>query len=362
MKKLVIIYLFISFISCQKESERLLNNCTTEKTSTANKINGGSILQTWLLFHGTHSFPDDIIKTIDLAQKTNANWVSLSPIIGIQDKSEQYPPFRYVFPVSAEVEKMKVIIPKMSNSGLHNIMLKPLTVFWLVNGSGFWGDFYVDTEEEWLEIESTYTELFYELAKLSEEFPEVKLLSIGNELKEFTKRRPQFFKTLIAKIKTDFPNLKLTYAANWDEYQSVSFWEDLDYIGVNPYFPLSDKKEPLLDEIKQALVPIENNLYTLSCTYNKPILFTEYGFRSSDYGLWESWRKEFYYDKAVNFDIQNNAYTAFYDAFWEEDWVAGGFFWEWKILLDRETNNPNGRGWYVNDKPVEKIIKEQYAK
>ena len=59
---------------------------------------------------------------------------------------------------------------------------------------GFWSDFYVETEEEWSEIERAYEELFYEFAKLSEEFPEVKLLAIGNELKEFTKRRPNFLK------------------------------------------------------------------------------------------------------------------------------------------------------------------------
>ena len=362
MKRLLIFCIAITFLSCEKDDDGLINECLNENIDTNSKINGGSILQTWLLFHGTYSFPEDIIYTIDLAEKTNANWVSLSPIIGIDDTWGHEPPYRYEFPVSAQVEKMKVIIPKISNSGLQNIMLKPLTAFWVVNGSGFWGDFYVDTEEEWLEVESAYGELFYEFAKLSEEFPEVKLLSIGNELKEFTKRRPQFFKSLSSRIRTDFPNLKLTYAANWDEYQSVSFWEDLDFIGVNPYFPLLNKRVPTFDEIKQAFAPIKNNLDDLSCTYGKPILFTEYGFRSSDYGLWESWLKEFYYDKAVNFEVQNNAYTAFYDTFWDEDWVAGGFFWEWKILLNREVNDPNDNGWYVNDKPVEKIIRERYSK
>ena len=250
----------------------------------------------------------------------------------------------------------------MVNSGFQNIMLKPLISFWSVADSDFWGDFYVETEEEWLEIERACTELFYEFAKLSEEFPEVKLLSVGNELKQFTQRRPQFFKALIIKIRTYFPNLELTYAANWDEYQSVSFWEDLDYIGVNPYFPLLSKKPPTLEEIKQAFKPIENNLRGFSCLYNKPILFPEYGFRSADYGLWESWNREFYQDKAVNFEVQNNAYIAFYDTFWHQDWLSGGFFWEWRVISNGVVNNPNGNAWYINDKPVEKIIKEQYAK
>ena len=362
MKRLFLFCTLITFLSCEKDNDDGLSRESCLNTiEIDNKINGGSILQTWILFDGAKP-TEDIIHTIDLAKKTNASWVSLSQIIGIEDISSQLLLYKYRFPVSAEVDKMKGVIPKMGNSSLHSIMLKPLTSFWEVDGSSFWGDFYVETEAEWLEVERAYTELFYEFAKLSEEFPEVKLLSIGTELKEFTKRRPQFFRALIAKIRTDFPNLKLTYAANWDEYQSVSFWKDLDYIGVNPYFPLLNEKNPTLNEIKTAFTPIKDNLSALSCTFGKPILFTEYGFRSSDYGLWESWLREFYYDKAVNFEIQNNAYTAFYNVFWDEDWVAGGFFWEWKILFNGEVNNPNGNGWYVNDKPIEKIIRERYSK
>lgn len=190
MKRLLIFWIAITFLSCEKDDQRLNNDCFAEKTSTANKINGGSILQTWI-FSSSNGKEETTI-----AQKTNANWISLSPIIGIEDISSQLLSYKYRFPVSAEVAKMKVIIPKMRNSGLHNIMLKPLTSFGYVavNGPGFWSDFYVETEEEWSEIERAYEELFYEFAKLSEEFPEVKLLAIGNELKEFTKRRPNFLK------------------------------------------------------------------------------------------------------------------------------------------------------------------------
>tara|TARA_B110000240_G_C13440378_1_gene427816 strand:- start:132 stop:1184 length:1053 start_codon:yes stop_codon:yes gene_type:complete len=350
MKKLLIFCIVITFLSCEKDDEGFTNDCNIDNINIDGKINGGSILQVGnLRIEG---------KTIDIVQKTNINWVVLSPLVQLEELCDNHP----CFDVNDEVELMKVVIPNIIQSGVNNIMLKPLTSFWVVNGSGFWGDFYVTTEDEWIPIERTYTELFYEFAKLSEEFPEVKLLSIGNELKEFTKRRPKFFKALIVKIRTDFPNLKLTYAANWDEYQSISFWEDLDYIGVNSYFPLINKETPTINEVKQALTPIKNDLNTLSCTNNKPILFTEYGYRSIDYAAWKAWLLGDITTANHNFEAQNNAYTAFYDTFWNENWVAGGFFWEWKIISNGEVNNPNGNGWYVNDKPVENIIKERYAK
>lgn len=355
MKKILIFCIAITFFSCEKDDEGItsIDDCFVEKTSIENKIKGGSVLQTW-------SFTDDGATT-GLVQETNASWVALSPVIDIRDISRRQLSYKYRFPISSEIDKMRDVIPNMLNNGVQSIMLKPLTSFYNIKNNDFWGDFYVDTEEEWLDIEKTYGELFYEFAKLSEEFSEVKLLSIGNELKEFTKRRPQFFKALIANLRKEFPNLKLTYAANWDEYQSVSFWEDLDYIGVNSYFPLVNKETPTINEVKQALIPIKNDLKTLSYENNKPILFTEYGYRSIDNTAWKAWQLGDVLNTNYNFEAQSNAYTAFYDTFWDEDWVSGGFFWEWKLLLDGEVNNPNENGWYVNDKPVEKIIKERYS-
>lgn len=350
MKK-IFICIFLLFFSCEKDNTIINSNCFVKKGN--HKINGGAILQTPNLVAD---------RTTNLAKKTNANWVSLSPILSIEDVSSQAFPYKYRFLVSDEVYKMKIIIPNIIKSNIRNIMIKPSTAFWKVNNSFFWGDFYVESEKEWKEIERAYEELFYELAKLSNEFPEVKLLSVGNELREFTKRRPNFFKKLILRIKQDFPNLKLTYSANWDEYKSVTFWDNLDYIGVNPYFPLVNKKTPTVSEVKQALTPIKKDLKDLSCRYEKPILFTEYGYRSIDYGTWKAWLLENITTKNYNFATQSNAYTAFYETFWDEDWVSGGFFWEWKIVFDRQKNNPKENGWYINDKPVEKIIKDRYSR
>jgi hypothetical protein len=363
MRKAFIFFVFVFFLSCQKNDNGLSDDCLNEKVDANNKIKGGSLLQTYSLFDSTVSLPEDIIKTTDLAQKTNANWVSLSPIICLQERGGNINGSPYSFRVSDEIDKMKVIIPKMENSGLQNIMLKPNTCFWEVNGSSFWGDFYVTNEQEWRYVEIAYEELVYEFAKLSIEFPNVKLLCVGNELKQFATRRPQFFKSLIAKIRTDFPVLKLTYAANWDEYQSIAFWGDLDYIGVNPYFSLVNKKTATVNEVEIAFLPIKSKLKELSCTYQKPILFTEYGFRSIDYATWQPWTLgDVQLDYKVNFAAQENAYAAFYNVFWEESWLAGGFFWEWDILSNGEINKENDNGWYVRDKPVEKIIKERYSR
>ena len=43
---------------------------------------------------------------------------------------------------------------------------------------------------------------------------------------------------------------KLTFGANWYlEYEDVTFWDDLDYIGIQAYFPLTKKENQGVDEL-----------------------------------------------------------------------------------------------------------------
>jgi hypothetical protein len=45
---------------------------------------------------------------------------------------------------------------------------------------------------------------------------------------------------------------KLTYAANWDDFDKVPFWNELDYIGIDAYFPLSNATTPSVLELNDA--------------------------------------------------------------------------------------------------------------
>jgi hypothetical protein len=45
---------------------------------------------------------------------------------------------------------------------------------------------------------------------------------------------------------------KLTYAANWDKYDQVSFWDELDFIEIQAYFPLTAQTSPTAEEIKKG--------------------------------------------------------------------------------------------------------------
>ncbi len=51
------------------------------------------------------------------------------------------------------------------------------------------------------------------------------------------------WRELIARARENFGG-ELTYAANFDQYEFVSFWERLDLVGINAYFPLTRRLLP----------------------------------------------------------------------------------------------------------------------
>lgn len=64
-------------------------------------------------------------------------------------------------------------------------------------------------------------------------------------LKKINERRTllhQHWDSLITETRENYSGL-ISYAANFDNYKEVAFWDKLDFIGINAYFPLRDSVE-----------------------------------------------------------------------------------------------------------------------
>lgn len=234
------------------------------------------------------------------------------------------------------------------------IMLKPQ--IWVWRGE-FTGLIEMKNEENWNNLENTYSEFILEYAKLAEE-TKVDIFCIGTELERFIDNRPEYWFTLIEKIKIIYKG-KLTYAANWNEYDRTPFWNQLDYIGVDAYFPVSQSKTPKLNECIEGWKNYKDSLKSASEKHSKPILFTEYGYRSVDYSGQEPWKSDRSMNQ-VNLEAQTNTTKALYQTFWNEDWFAGGFVWKWFHNHEHAGGNDNTR-FTPQNKPVEALIRKQYG-
>ena len=233
------------------------------------------------------------------------------------------------------------------------LMIKPQ--LWASRGL-YTGYIEMNSEESWKILEDSYEKFILEFAEIAQKI-NADILCIGTELEKFVTKRPTYWNQLIVKIKKIYKG-KLTYASNWDEFKRVPFWDKIDYIGVDAYFPLSDKKTPSVLDFEKGWKPHKDQIVKIQKKFNKPVLFTEYGYRSLDFNgkkPWESNRLE----GAVNLEAQKNATQAIFNQFWKESWFAGGFIWKWFHNHENVGGEKNNR-FTPQNKPTEALIKKLY--
>lgn len=233
------------------------------------------------------------------------------------------------------------------------IMIKPQ--IWVWNGE-FTGNIKMSSEVNWKAFEETYSKFILEYAGLAQE-TKAEIFCIGTELENFVKERPEYWQNLITEIRAVYKG-KLTYAANWDEFKRIPFWSAVDYIGVDAYFPVSDKQTPTIEECKAGWQKHKTLIKTLSETHKKPVIFTEYGYRSMDFTGKEPWESD-HTIKSLNFEGQANATQALFEEFWNEDWFAGGFVWKWYHSHDKVGGEKDNQ-FTPQNKPVEGVIQSYY--
>ena len=228
------------------------------------------------------------------------------------------------------------------------VMLKPH--LWIQHGM-YTGAFVLKTDNDWKLWEDSYRNYIVYFGNIADSM-KAEMFCIGVELGMAIKERPQFWVSLIDTLRTIYHG-KLTYAANWDDYQNFPFWEKLDYIGVDAYFPLDKNATPEINSLKKGWKRYSDDLERISNEKQLQVLFTEYGYRNVDYSTAEPWKEN---EGKQNDEAQSNAFEAFYQTFAEKKWFAGGFVWKW--YLD---NKPHHKiDFTPQDKTAATVIKKWY--
>ena len=125
-------------------------------------------------------------------------------------------------------------------------------------------------------------------------------VTAGESLAEVNARRrrlDQHWRRLIAEVRQVFTG-KLTYAANFDQYQQVGFWDQLDLMGINAYFKL--RREILPPGERERLYPLlldgwRGVLGEIAAfrqhqqLERMPVIFTEMGYTRRALSTLEPW-------------------------------------------------------------------------
>lgn len=204
------------------------------------------------------------------------------------------------------------------------VMIKPHIAYW--GTSWDWrGAIEFETDAQRARFWADYSAFIVTLAEAS---AGADAFVVGTELDRLLADEAEW-RALIGKVRAVYDG-PITYAANWTDYQRVPFWDALDVIGVQAYFPLMQRAPggvPTDRELDAgwdaALAPV----VALAERLEKPVVFTELGYNRSDRAPVEPWAYATGGNDAEA--IQAACVRAAIRAMDRHEAVLGGFFWKW---------------------------------
>src|SRR6185436_19825154 len=151
----------------------------------------------------------------------------------------------------------------------------------------------------------------------------------GVECKSWSGRFGGFWASFIDDVRAAFPGL-LTYSANWDEAEAVLFWDRLDLIGVNAFYPLAHHDGATFEEYQEGARQARDGVAAISEALDMPVVFVEVGYTTRRDAAVEPWLwPDAMTDVAYSEEEQSRALEASLDAFVPEEWFAGFFVWRY---------------------------------
>ncbi len=215
-----------------------------------------------------------------------------------------------------------------------------------------------EAEADWAQWEAAYRAFALHYARLSTEI-DAPLFVIGAELGRAVREREAFWRRLIAEVRTVYDG-ELTYAANWyDDFEQVPFWDALDVVAVQAYFPLTETPSPTLDELRAGWGAHKQAVEAVHARTGKPVVFTEIGYRDVPHAAarpWE-WPSRHEAPAKVDEELQARLYTAFFEEVWPEPWLAGAILWKWYPAGDRS----HAGDFTPQGKPAEAVIRQAFG-
>ena len=286
---------------------------------------------------------DEMVPTLRDIKQLGANWVAIHPYAGISKDGTVS--LRSIDPSEAPIYWTRPIAEAHA-MGL-KISITPHLAYWR---SGFqWaGEIEFQTDEEWARFWTTYRHWILTLAQTCQD---ADAFVIGTELDK-TVHHEKEWRALIADVRKIFKG-PITFASNWSDYQRVPFWDALDVIGIQAYFPLSAKENPTEQDIRQGWEKRIQELRAYSIKHNRNIVFTELGYNQSYSAAAEPWG--YRVDDEGARPLQEMCWRIAFEAIASEPRIVGSLLWKWFPLP-----RPFGRDFQLATDHIMPIIAQAW--
>lgn len=178
-------------------------------------------------------------------------------------------------------------------------------------------------------------------------------LVVGTELAGVSSETGRW-RALVHRVRGVFHGY-LTYAALPFEYGRIGFWEQLDAIGVDAYWPLSKVPTTSVAGLVAAWKPLLSQLATAAARWDRPVVFTEAGYASQAGTATDPSALSLSSVPAP--DQQATAYAALLEATADRPWFRGVNWWAW-----RQTNETSPTDFTPEGKPAETVLRQAWGR
>lgn len=272
---------------------------------------------------------------LDHLARQGVTWVSITPFGRIWDLRSTEIQMDFEAPWEENRRAIHEMIRQAHRRGIRVLIIPHL---WVETG-GWRGEIDPGSPERWDEYHGAYRAFVTRWATEAAEAG-ADAFSIGVECKSWSGRFPRAWRSLIEEVRAVFPGL-LTYSANWDEAEDVLFWDQLDLIGINAFYPLASRGGASFDDYVRGAMAARRGVGDLAAVLEMPVLFVEIGYTTRadaavEPWLWPDEMEGVVVDEAE----QARALLASFRAFLSEPWFTGFFVWRYYADLDDVSQEP----------------------
>jgi len=260
---------------------------------------------------------------------------------------------------TASDESLEYIINKLHKRGF-KVFFEPVVNLEYRKGGDWMGMIKPDDWDKWFQ---SYQDTILHYAKLAQK-NEIEEFSVGVEFNSAEKFKEDW-QDILSEVRENYKGI-ITYAANFDHYKQVPFWDDVDLVSMNFYFSVNPRKNPfenwknitdyheptreeLVDNWQVHVKDIDN----FQKEINKPILISEVGYASKTGCSFKPWS---WYLGEYNTKEQADCYWALHQVWKDKPYISGIYFFGWPI----GDVDINGAMFNPKNNPAEKIIEKWF--
>lgn len=292
---------------------------------------------------------------LDELARLGVNWISITPFGRIWSLSSTDILMDFEAPYA---DNRRAVREMVAQAHARNIRVLVIPHLWVETG-GWRGEMDPGTEERWTKYHASYAEFVTRWAA-DAEAAGADAFSIGVECKSWSGRYGAVWRDLIERVRSRFSGL-LTYSANWDEVEDVLFWDQLDVIGINAFYPLAHANGATTEAYFEGARRRAEEVGRVAEALDMPVVFVEVGYTTRRDAAVEPWLwPDDMKDVVLDEHEQARALDATFHAFLPHEWFVGFFVWRYYANLD-DVSQEAEWGFSPHGKAAEWVLRRTFG-